>query len=340
MKTALITGIAGQDGSYLAELLLEKGYRVHGLVRRNLDSVYPNINHIKQHLNLHQSDLSDGNSIRNVIDDVRPDELYNLAAQSHVGVSFNAPILTGDINSLGTLRVLDAIRSLKLENHVRFYQASTSELYGVNMTAPQNELTPFHPGSPYSVAKLYAYWITVNYRASYKMFACNGILFNHESPRRGETFVTRKITRAFARIMLGKQDVLELGNLDSTRDWGHAQDYVRAMWMILQHDRPDDYVVATGVQSNIREFCSLTANYYGINLQWQGKGIDEVGIDTNTGRILVRVNPAYYRPVDVTNHLGDFTKIKETLGWEPKCNLAQLVNDMCKSDYEQAKREV
>lgn len=340
MKTALITGVAGQDGSYLAELLLEKGYRVHGLVRRTADAAHPNISHIKDHITLQQSDLSDGNSLRNLIDEIRPDELYNLAAQSHVKVSFNTPVMTGDINALGPLRILDAIHSLKLENHIRFYQASTSEMYGMGKFCPQNELTPFYPGSPYGVAKLYAYWITVNYRESYNMFACNGILFNHESPRRGETFVTRKITRAFARMMLGKQSVLELGNLDSWRDWGHARDYVRAMWMMLQTDRADDYVVATGVQSSIREFCKLTAAFYGVELQWEGTGVNEVGRDANTGQVLIRVNPAYYRPVDVTNLLGDPTKIKETLGWEPECDLAQLVQDMCKSDYEQTKREV
>ena len=340
MKRALITGVAGQDGSYLAELLLDKGYEVHGLVRRTADAAHPNIGHIKQHITLQQSDLSDGNSLRNLIDEIRPDELYNLAAQSHVKVSFNAPVMTSDINALGTLRILDAIHSLKMEDHVRFYQASTSELYGMGKTSPQNELTAFYPGSPYGVAKLYAYWITVNYRESYNMFACNGILFNHESPRRGETFVTRKITRAFARIMLGKQSVLELGNLDSKRDWGHAKDYVRAMWMMLQTDRPDDYVVSTGIQSSIREFCKLAAEYYSIDLQWEGTGINEIGRDVNTGQVLIRVNPAYYRPVDVVNLLGDATKIKETLGWEPDCDLAQLVRDMCESDYEQAKREV
>lgn len=340
MKTALITGVAGQDGSYLAELLLEKGYKVYGLVRRTADAAHPNISHIKDHISLHQSDLSDGNSLRNLIDEIRPNELYNLAAQSHVKVSFNTPIMTSDINALGPLRILDAIHSLKLENHVRFYQACTSEMFGVSKFCPQNETTPFYPGSPYGVAKLYAYWITVNYRESYNMFACNGILFNHESPRRGETFVTRKITRAFARMMLGKQNVLELGNLDSLRDWGHARDYVRAMWMMMQADRADDYVVATGKQSSIREFCKLTAEYYNIELEWEGEGINEVGRRADTGEILIRVNPAYYRPVDVVNLLGDTTKIRETLGWETDCNLAQLVREMCKSDYEQVLKEV
>lgn len=340
MKRALITGVAGQDGSYLAELLLDKGYEVHGLVRRTADAAHPNISHIKNHVSLHQSDLSDGNSLRSLIDEIRPDELYNLAAQSHVKVSFNAPVMTSDINALGPLRILDAIHSLKLEDHVRFYQACTSEMFGVSKFCPQNETTPFCPGSPYGVSKLYAYWITVNYRESYNMYACNGILFNHESPRRGETFVTRKITRAFARMVLGKQHVLELGNLDSKRDWGHARDYVRAMWMMMQVDRPDDYVVSTGVQSSIREFCKLTAEYYDIDLQWEGTGADEIGRNARTGQVLIRINPAYYRPVDVVNLLGDATKIKETLGWEPNYTLQQLAHDMCESDFKLAQAEV
>lgn len=339
MKTAFITGITGQDGSYLAEWLLEKGYQVHGLIRRSSDVNHLNLSQVKDKLIFHQCDLTDNNRIHNLLDQIRPDEIYNLAAQSHVKVSFDMPTLTAEVNAIGPLRILDAMRALRLTK-TRIYQASTSEMFGIVKEAPQNEQTQFYPGSPYGVAKLYAHWIMINYRESYNMFACNGILYNHESPRRGEMFVTRKITKAFARMMLGKQSVLELGNLDSKRDWGHAKDYVRAMWMMLQTDRPDDYIVSTGIQSSIREFCKLSAEYYGIDLQWEGTGIDEIGRDVNTGQILIRVNPAYYRPVDVTNLLGDPTKIKETLGWEPECDLAQLVRDMCESDYEQAKQEV
>jgi GDPmannose 4,6-dehydratase len=332
MKKALITGITGQDGSYLAEFLLEKGYEVHGLIRRNSDFDHPNTVNIKNHVTFHNGDLSDGNNIRNLLDKIRPDEVYNLAAQSHVKVSFDMPECTGDINALGALRILDAIRALKLQNTTRFYQASTSEMFGVTTEKPQNENTRFYPGSPYSVAKLYAYWITVNYRESYGIFGCNGILFNHESPRRGELFVTRKITKAFANIVAGKQKVLELGNMNSLRDWGHAKDYVRAMWLMLQHNKPDDYVVATGVQSSIREFCDLTANYFNIKLIWEGNGINEVARNESIGDIIIKVNPDFYRPVDVVDLLGDTTKINNILNWYPEYNLQALVNDMCKND--------
>jgi len=337
MKKALITGIAGQDGSYLAEMLLDKGYEVHGLIRRSANYDHPNIANIKDKIKFHHGDLSDSNSIRNLIDNVRPTEIYNLAAQSHVKVSFEMPELTGDINALGPLRILDAIRSLKMVDSCKFYQASTSEMFGIQKFNPQKEDTPFYPGSPYSAAKLYAYWITVNYRESYKIFGCNGLLFNHESPRRGELFVTRKITKAFANMVLGKQKVLELGNMDSLRDWGHAKDYVRAMWMMLQRDTPDDYVVATGVQHSIRDFCNYTAEYFGIKLNWEGTGINEVARNSATGEVMIRVNPEFYRPVDVVNIQGDATKVRETLGWKPEYDLHALVRDMCEADYKLAK---
>jgi GDPmannose 4,6-dehydratase len=338
MKRALITGIAGQDGSYLAELLLDKGYEVHGLIRRSANFDHPNIQEVKDRVKFHNGDLSDANSIRNLIDNVRPTEIYNLAAQSHVKVSFEMPELTGDTNALGPLRILDSIRSLKMVDDVKFYQASTSEMFGIQKFNPQKEDTPFYPGSPYSAAKLYAYWITVNYRESYKIFGCNGLLFNHESPRRGELFVTRKITKAFANMVLGKQKVLELGNMDSLRDWGHAKDYVRGMWMMLQHDKPDDYVVATGVQSSIRDFCNLTAEHFGIKLLWEGSGVDEVARNSVTGDVMIRVNPEFYRPVDVVNIQGDATKVREVLGWQPEYTLQDLVRDMCENDYKLASR--
>jgi GDPmannose 4,6-dehydratase len=333
MKKALITGVAGQDGSYLAEMLLEKGYEVHGLIRRSSNFDHPNTINIRDRVIFHNGDLSDSNNIRNLLDKIRPTEIYNLAAQSHVKVSFEMPELTGDVNALGPLRILDSIRSLRMENETRFYQASTSEMFGIQKYNPQNEETPFYPGSPYSAAKLYAYWITVNYRESYNIFGCNGLLFNHESPRRGELFVTRKITKAFANIVAGKQKVLELGNMDSYRDWGHAKDYVRAMWMMLQHDTPDDYVVATGVQSSIRDFCNLTAEYFNINLKWEGEGVNEVARNTATGDIMIQVNPAFYRPVDVVNIQGDASKVRKILNWTPEYNLQDLVNDMCETDY-------
>jgi GDPmannose 4,6-dehydratase len=338
MKRALITGIAGQDGSYLAELLLDKGYEVHGLIRRSANFDHPNIQDVKDRVKFHNGDLSDANSIRNLIDNVRPTEIYNLAAQSHVKVSFEMPELTGDTNALGPLRILDSIRSLKMIDDVKFYQASTSEMFGIQKYNPQKEDTPFYPGSPYSAAKLYAYWITVNYRESYKIFGCNGLLFNHESPRRGELFVTRKITKAFANMVLGKQKVLELGNMNSLRDWGHAKDYVRGMWMMLQHDKPDDYVVATGIQSSIRDFCNLTANYFNIELVWEGEGVDEVARNKATGQVMIKVNPEFYRPVDVVNIQGDATKVREVLGWQPEFTLQDLVNDMCETDHKLASR--
>lgn len=337
MNKALITGIAGQDGSYLAEMLLDKGYEVHGLIRRSANYDHPNIANIKDKIKFHHGDLSDANSIRNLIDNVRPTEIYNLAAQSHVKVSFEMPELTGDINALGPLRILDSIRSLKMIDDVKFYQASTSEMFGIQKFNPQKEDTPFYPGSPYSAAKLYAYWITINYRESYKIFGCNGLLFNHESPRRGELFVTRKITKAFANMVLGKQKVLELGNMNSLRDWGHAKDYVRGMWMMLQHDTPDDYVVATGIQHSIRDFCNMTANYFNIELQWEGEGIDEVARNKATGQVMIKVNPEFYRPVDVVNIQGDATKVRQVLGWQPEFTFQDLVNDMCEYDYNIAK---
>lgn len=336
-KKALITGVAGQDGSYLAELLLDKGYEVHGLIRRSSNFDHPNIATIKDDVHFHNADLSDSLSIRNLISKIKPDEIYNLAAQSHVKVSFEMPELTGNANALGPLRILDAIMSLGMQKDTKYYQASTSEMFGVVKENPQNENTPFHPGSPYSVAKLYAHWITVNYRESYDIFACSGILFNHESPRRGELFVTRKITKAFANIVLGKQDVLELGNLDSLRDWGHAKDYVRAMWMMLQYHKPDDYVIATGKQTSIREFCAAAAKYFGIELEWRGTGVDEVAVDKATGKTLIRVNPAFYRPVDVVNIEGDCTKARNTLGWYPEYTLQDLVDQMCETDLKLAK---
>jgi GDPmannose 4,6-dehydratase len=330
MKRAFITGVTGQDGSYLAELLLEKGYEVHGLVRRISTVNNPNIEHIKNDLILHNGDLTDSAAISNCLASIQPDEVYNLAAQSHVKLSFEMPIATAEIDGIGPLRILEAIRSVKL--NCKFYQASTSEMFGTNINVPQNETTPFHPGSPYGVAKLYAHWIVANYRSSYNMFASTGILYNHESPRRGEMFVTRKITKAFANILRGKQDCVELGNLDSLRDWGHAKDYVEAMWLILQHHEPDDFVIATGEQITIREFCNLVANYFGVELTWEETGLNEVARDKN-GKVWVRINEKYYRPVDVVNLLGDPTKAKSLLNWKPKYNLASLVAEMCEEDF-------
>lgn len=333
MKKALITGITGQDGSYLAELLLGKGYEVHGLVRRNSNfEVIPNIQHIRNQVILHYSDLTDGANLRNIMLKVRPDEVYNLAAQSHVHVSFEVPEFTAETNAVGVLHMVEAVRALHETGHpVRFYQASTSELYGRVQEIPQKETTPFYPRSPYGVAKLYGYWITVNYRESYGLFACNGILFNHESPRRGETFVTRKITRGFSRVLRGEQSTVELGNLDSLRDWGHAQDFVEGMWLMLQQDQPDDYVLATGVQHSVRDFCTMTAKFHGIDITWQGAGEDERGIGPD-GRIYFAVNKDYYRPADVNTLLGDSTKARTVLGWTPQYDLQALVNDMCEAD--------
>ena len=329
MKVALITGITGQDGSYLAELLLEKGYDVHGIVRRASLINTHRIDHIYNKIHLHYGDLTDSTNLVRIVQLVKPDEIYNLGAQSHVKVSFEIPEYTGQVDALGTLRILEAVRLLGMENRVRIYQASTSELYGLVQETPQRETTPFYPRSPYGCAKIYGYWITKNYRESYGMYACTGILFNHESPRRGETFVTRKITRGLSKISCGLQDVLELGNLNAKRDWGHARDFVEAMWLMLQQDQPDDFVIATGVQYSVREFVELAAPYFGMKIVWEGEGLDEIGIDKNTGKTVVRVNPKYFRPAEVETLLGDASKAKEKLGWEPKTSFEQLVEEMC-----------
>ena len=329
MKKALITGISGQDGSYLAELLLEKGYEVHGIIRRASQINTQRIDHIYDRIKLHYGDLTDSTNLVRVIQQVQPDEIYNLGAQSHVKVSFEMPEYTADVDGVGTLRVLEAVRLLGMENRVRIYQASTSELYGLVQEIPQRETTPFYPRSPYGVAKLYGYWITKNYRESYGMYACTGILFNHESPRRGETFVTRKITRALSRISTGQQKVLELGNLNAKRDWGHSQDFVEAMWLMLQQETPDDYVIATGEQYSVREFVEEAAPYFGMQITWRGEGLDEIGYDVFSGNEVIRVNPKYFRPAEVETLLGDATKAKEQLGWEPKTSFKQLVEDMC-----------
>ena len=328
-KIALITGATGQDGSYLAELLLEKGYEVHGIIRRCSLINTHRIDHIYNKLKLHYGDLTDSTNLVRVIQLVQPDEIYNLGAQSHVKVSFEMPEYTGQTDALGTLRVLEAVRLLGMENKVRIYQASTSEMFGLVQEIPQKETTPFYPRSPYGCAKVYGYWITKNYREAYRMYACTGILFNHESPRRGETFVTRKITQAFSRISVGLQECLYLGNLNAKRDWGHAKDFVEAMWLMLQQDEPDDYVIATGEQYSVREFVNEAAPYFGMNIVWFGEGLDEVGIDSNTNRAVIRVDPKYFRPSEVETLLGDATKAKEKLGWEPKISFKQLVEDMC-----------
>ena len=329
MKVALITGITGQDGSYLAELLLYKGYEVHGIIRRASQINTQRIDHLYQNVKLHYGDLTDSTNIVRVIQKVQPDEIYNLGAQSHVKVSFEMPEYTADVDAMGTLRILEAVRLLGMEDRVKIYQASTSELYGLVQETPQRETTPFYPRSPYGVAKLYGYWITKNYREAYGMYACTGILFNHESPRRGETFVTRKITRGLSKIHSGEQEILELGNLNAKRDWGHARDFVEAMWLMLQQDQPEDYVIATGVQYSVREFVEKAGPYFGMNIVWEGEELDEVGIDTNTGKTIIRVNPKYFRPAEVETLLGDATKAKEKLGWEPKISFDQLVKDMC-----------
>ena len=329
MKVALITGITGQDGSYLAELLLEKGYEVHGIVRRSSLINTDRIDHLYDRIKLHYGDLTDSTNLINVIKKVQPDEIYNLGAQSHVKVSFEIPEYTGQVDALGTLRVLEAVRLLGMEEKVRIYQASTSELYGLVQEIPQRETTPFYPRSPYGCAKIYGYWITKNYRESYGMYACTGILFNHESPRRGETFVTRKITIGLSRISVGLQDCLYLGNLNAKRDWGHAKDFVEAMWLMLQQDEPDDFVIATGVQYSVREFVEEAAPYFGMKIRWEGEGLDEVGIDDLSGKVVIRVDPKYFRPAEVETLLGDATKAKEKLGWEPKISFKQLVEDMC-----------
>ncbi len=331
MKTALITGITGQDGSYLAELLIEKGYMVHGIVRRASLINTHRIDHIFDHpqMKLHYGDLTDASNLVHVIQKSQPDEIYNLGAQSHVKVSFEMPEYTGNVDGLGTLRILEAVRILGMEDRVRIYQASTSELYGEVQEVPQTETTPFHPRSPYGVAKLYGYWIIKNYRESYGMYACSGILFNHESPRRGETFVTRKITRGLSKISCGLQDTLYLGNLNAKRDWGHAKDYTEAMWLMLQQDSPEDYVIATGHQYSVREFVEKSADYFGMDIEWQGEGLEEIGIDKSTGRVVIRVDDKYFRPAEVESLLGDATKAKEQLGWEPKISFNELVEDMC-----------
>ena len=340
MKKALITGITGQDGSFLAEFLLEKGYEVHGIVRRSSIEKYDRIKHIIDKLVLHYGDISDSLCITNIISKVKPDEIYNLAAQSHVHVSFDVPEYTANVDAIGTLRILEAIRILDLNLKTKVYQASTSELYGKVEEVPQSETTPFHPYSPYAVAKQYAFWISKEYREAYGMFVSNGILFNHESERRGENFVTRKITIAAGRIACGLQDKLYLGNLDSLRDWGYAKDYVECMWLILQSDKPDDYVIATGVQHTVREFTTLAFKNVGIELEWKGKGIDEKGIDIKSGNVIVEVLKEFYRPTDVVNLLGNPTKAKTVLGWNPqKTSYEELVRIMSEYDLKKAKEE-
>jgi len=343
-KVALITGITGQDGSYLAEFLLEKGYEVHGIKRRTslfntdrIDHLYQDPHEKDPKFILHHGDMTDSSSLIRIIQQVQPDEIYNLAAQSHVAVSFEEPEYTADSDGIGTLRILEAIRILGMEKKTRFYQASTSELYGKVQEIPQSETTPFYPRSPYAAAKIYAYWITVNYRESYGMYACNGILFNHESPRRGETFVTRKITRAIARIKLGLQDCLYLGNLNALRDWGHAKDYVRMQWMMLQQDTPEDYVIATGVQYSVRDFVNAAAAEVGITIDWRGVGVDEKGYDQH-GRCIVAVDPRYFRPAEVETLLGDPTKAKEKLGWQPEITFEELVAEMVREDLKDAEK--
>ena len=345
-KVALISGITGQDGSYLAELLIKKGYEVHGIKRRSssfnterVDALYQDCHVNNRNFILHYGDLSDATNLIRLVKEVQPDEIYNLGAQSHVKVAFDSPEYTADVDGLGTMRLLEAIRLLGLEKKTRFYQASTSELYGLVQEIPQKETTPFYPRSPYGVAKLYAYWITVNYRESYGMYACNGILFNHESPRRGETFVTRKITRAIARIKLGLQKKLFLGNLDALRDWGHARDYVEMMWMMLQQDQPDDFVIATGVQYSVQQFVDFAAAELGIKLIWKGEGVDKKGYNADTGECIVEVDPMYFRPAEVETLLGDPSKAKEKLGWVPRTTLKELVAEMVREDLKIAERD-
>lgn len=329
MKKALITGITGQDGSYLAELLIEKGYEVHGIVRRSSLINTHRIDHIFDKINLHYGDLTDSLNLVSLISKISPNEIYNLGAQSHVKVSFELPEYTGNVDGLGTLRILEAVRLLGMEKECRIYQASTSEMFGMVQEIPQKETTPFYPRSPYGCAKVYAYWTTKNYRESYGLYACTGILFNHESPRRGETFVTRKIVQGLSRISVGLQDMLYLGNLNAKRDWGHAKDFVEAMWLMLQQDEPDDYVISTGKQYSVREFVNEASPYFGLNIEWEGEGIDEVGVEKFTRRPVIKVDPKYFRPAEVETLLGDATKAKEKLGWEPKTSFKQLVEDMC-----------
>ena len=345
MKKALITGVTGQDGAYLAEFLLSKGYEVHGIKRRTsmfntdrIDHLYQDPHEADRKFILHHGDLTDSSSLIRIIQQVQPDEIYNLAAQSHVAVSFEEPEYTANSDALGALRILEAIRILGLEKKTRFYQASTSELYGLVQETPQKETTPFYPRSPYAVAKLYAYWITVNYREAYGMYACNGILFNHESPMRGETFVTRKITRALARIKLGLQECLFLGNMDAKRDWGHARDYVEMQWLMLQQDQAEDFVIATGVQYSVRDFVNAAAKELGIEIRWEGQGVDEKGFDTH-GKCIVAVDPRYFRPTEVETLLGDASKAKNKLGWTPKISFAELVAEMVREDLKAAERD-
>ena len=346
MSRVLITGINGQDGSYLAEFLLDKGYEVHGIKRRSslfntdrIDHLYQDPHEKNIKFILHHGDLSDSMSMMRIIQQIQPDEIYNLGAQSHVAVSFESPEYTADTVGLGSLRILDAIRILGLENKTRYYQASSSELYGTVQESPQKETTPFYPRSPYAVAKLYAYWITVNYREAYGIYACNGILFNHESPVRGETFVTRKITRALARISLNMQKTLYLGNLDARRDWGHAKDYIEMQWLMLQQDKPDDFIIATGQQYSVRDFVNFAYEYLGKKIRWEGKGLDEKGYDSETNQLIVSVDPRYFRPSEVDTLLGDPSKAKEKLGWEPKITLKQMVDEMMENDINIAKRD-
>ncbi|WP_281981765.1 GDP-mannose 4,6-dehydratase [Thalassorhabdomicrobium marinisediminis] len=355
MKKALITGITGQDGSYLAEFLLEKGYEVHGIKRRasslntqRIDHIYEDPHSDRAKMHLHYGDLSDSSNLTRLIRDIEPDEIYNLAAQSHVAVSFEAPEYTADVDALGTLRILEAIRFLGLEKKTRFYQASTSELFGDVREIPQRETTPFYPRSPYAVAKMYAYWIAVNYRESYDMFACNGILFNHESPRRGETFVTRKITRGLANIAMGLEECLYMGNIDALRDWGHAKDYVRMQWMMLQQDKPDDFVIATGVQHSVRQFITWTAREMGVELAFSGAGVDEIATVTEVtgdlapfmtpGQVVMRIDPRYFRPAEVETLLGDPSKAKTELGWEPEITVQEMCAEMVREDLKSARR--
>ena len=344
MKSALITGVTGQDGSYLAELLLGKGYEVHGLKRRTssfntarIDHLYQDPHETDRRFVLHHGDMTDSSSLVRIIQEVQPDEIYNLAAQSHVAVSFEEPEYTANSDALGALRVLEAIRILGLENKTRYYQASTSELYGLVQETPQKETTPFYPRSPYAVAKLYAHWITINYREAYGIYACNGILFNHESPVRGETFVTRKITRALARIKLDLQDCLYLGNLDAKRDWGHAKDYVEMQWLMLQQEVPEDFVIATGIQSSVRDFVDAAADELGMAIEWQGNGVDETG--SLDGRVIVRVDPRYFRPAEVETLLGDASKARSKLNWTPKISFEELVAEMVREDLKSAERD-
>ncbi len=346
MKKALITGVTGQDGSYLAELLLEKGYEVHGIKRRSssfntsrIDHIFQDPHHEKNSFILHYGDLTDSSNLVRIVREVQPDEIYNLGAQSHVAVSFESPEYTANTDALGALRLLEAIHFLGLEKKCKYYQASTSELYGKVLETPQTEDTPFYPRSPYAVAKLYAYWISVNYREAYGIFACNGILFNHESPRRGETFVTRKITRGLTRIFCGLEDCLYLGNLDSLRDWGHARDYVEMQWLMLQQDEPEDYVIATGRQESVRRFVELSIESLGTTIRWEGSGLEEVGIREDNGEIVVRIDPRYFRPTEVETLLGDPTKAREKLGWTPSTTLEELVSEMIGKDLQTATNE-